>query len=160
MVVVLNSEARKLVVAALLVAVSILAVQPSLVHASPQSVTMTARGSANPTASGMGDISPSANLYLIGTANVNGENIQFSQMTGIFQIGPTFYRVTGGQGQSTNQNTIQLNLQVSGSNPGPLVLQGQVSTSGEGYTILFVPQQSNLENQYTLWLYGNLWIHS
>ena len=160
MVLVLNSETRKLTVAALLLAVSILAVQPSLANAAPQSVTITARGSAYPTASGMGGISPSANIYLIGTANLSGNNVQLSQLTGILQIGPTFYTVTGGQGQANNPNTIQLNLQVGGSSPGPLVLQGQFSVSGEGYVLLFVPQQSNLENQYSLWLYGNLWIHS
>jgi hypothetical protein len=108
----------------------------------------------------MGAPSPSSNIYLKGMANVNGESIQFTQMTGIFQIGPVFYTVIGGGGQSNNQNTIQLNLQVGGSSPGALVLQGMVSISGQGYTVLFVPQQSNLESLYSLWLYGALWIHS
>jgi hypothetical protein len=51
---------------------------------------------------------------------------------------------------------LQLNLQVGGSNPGPLVLQGTTAISGAGYAVLFTPQQSNLESQYSLWLYGNL----
>ena len=79
-------------------------------------------------------------------------------MTGILQIGPVFYTVIGGQGQTNCQTgTLQLNLQVGGSNPGSLVLQGTV-TPGEGYAVLFTPQQSNLEGQYSLWLYGDLWI--
>jgi hypothetical protein len=153
-------EARKLTFAVLLVAVSILAIQPSLAHATPQSVTITARGSATPTVSGTSDVSPSASIYLIGMANVNGGDMQLTQMTGILQIGPGFYTVVGGQGQSDNQTSmLQLNLQVGGSNPGSLILQGKVTVSGEGYTVLFTPQQSNLESQYSLWLYGDLWIH-
>jgi len=153
-------NARKLTVAALLVVVALLAVQPSLAHATPQAVLITARGSATPTASGMGDISPSASIYLKGMADLNGGDIQLGQMTGILQIGPVFYTVTGGQGQTSDQSTLQLNLQVGGSNSGSLVLQGTVSVSGEGYAVLFVPQQSNLENAYSLWLHGDLWIHS
>jgi hypothetical protein len=106
----------------------------------------------------MGNTSPSASIYLKGIANVNGGNIQLSQMTGILQIGPVFYTITGGQGQTNNQTgTLRLNLQVGGSNPGSLVLQGQ-ATPGEGTTVLFTPQQSNLEGQYSLWLYGDLWM--
>ena len=152
----MNTETRKLTLAGLLVVVSILAIQPALAHAAPQSVLITARGSATPVNS-MG-YSPSASIYLKGIANVNGGNIQLSQMTGILQIGSVFYTVTGGQGQTNNQTgTLQLNLQVGGSNPGSLVLQGQ-ATPGEGTTVLFTPQQSNLEGQYSLWLYGDLWM--
>jgi len=157
MVVVLNSETRKLTVAALLVAVSIFAIQPSLAQAQSQSVTITARGSATSSSNTTGTGSSSANLYLIGTANVNGGIIQLTGMTGIFQIGPLFFTVIGGQGQSSG-TTIQLNLQVGGG--GSLVLQGTVAVSGSGYAVLFTPQQSNLESQYSIWLYGDLWIHS
>ncbi len=159
MVDILNTETRKLTVAALIVAISILAIQPSLAHAqTTQPVTITARGSAVSSTNTSGTGSSSAYLTLIGTANVNGGDIQLTGMTGIFQIGPQFFTVTGGQGQTNNQTTIQLNLQVSGG--GPLVLQGKVAVSGEGYTVLFTPQQSNLQSQYSIWLYGNLWIHS
>ena len=159
MVFVLNTEARKLTVAALLVAVSILTIQPSLARAqAPQSVTITARGSATSSANTSATGWSSAYLYLIGTANVNGGDIQFTGMTGIFQIGPLFFTVVGGHGQTNNQTTMQLNLQVSGG--GSLVLQGKVAVSGEGYSVLFTPQQSNLESQYSIWLYGDLWIHS
>ena len=90
-------------------------------------------------------------------ANQNGADIQFTQLTGVFQIGPVFYTVVGGQGQTNTQTgTLQFNLQVGGSNPGSLVLQGQVTISGAGYAVLFTPQQSNLESQYSLWLYGYL----
>jgi len=148
----LNTETRKLTLVVLLAVVSILAIQPSLVHATSQSVTIMAQGSATP-----GGISPSARIYLIGMANQNGADIQFTQMTGILQIGPVFYTVVGGQGQTDTQTgTLQFNLQVSGSNPGSLVLQGQATISGAGYAVLFTPQQSNLESQYSLWLYGYL----
>jgi len=148
----LNTETRKLTLVVLLAVVSILAIQPSLVHATSQSVTIMAQGSATP-----GGISPSARIYLIGMANQNGADIQFTQMTGILQIGPVFYTVVGGQGQTDTQTgTLQFNLQVSGSNPGSLVLQGQATISGAGYSVLFTPQQSNLESQYSLWLYGYL----
>ena len=150
----LNTETRKLTLAVLLAVVSILAVQPALVHATSQSVTIIARGSAAPTTSA---VSVSARIYLIGKASLNGAGIQFTQMTGILQIGPVFYTITGGQGQTNSQNsTLQLNLQVGGSHPGSLVLQGTPAISGAGYAVLFTPQQSNLESQYSLWLYGNL----
>jgi hypothetical protein len=152
----LNTKTRKLTLVVLLAVVSILAIQPALAHAAPQSVLITARGSATPINS-MGNTSPSASIYLKGIANVNGGNIQLSQMTGILQIGPVFYTITGGQGQTNSQTgTLQLNLQVGGSSPGSLVLQGTTAISGYGYAVLFTPQQSNLESQYSLWLYGNL----
>jgi len=159
MVFVFNTKAGKLTVAVLLVAVSILAIQPSLAHAqTPQSVTITARGSATSSANTSATGWSSAYLYLIGTANVNGGDIQLTGMSGILQIGPRFFTVVGGQGQTTNQTNMQLNLQVSGG--GSLVLEGRVAVSGEGYAVLFTPQQSNLESQYSIWLYGDLWIHS
>ena len=152
----LNTETRKLTLAALFAVVSILAIQPALVHATSQSVLIKARGSATSTTSA---VSPSATLYLIGKASLNGGNIQFTQMTGIFQIGPVFYTVTGGQGQTNQQGgTVQFNLQVGGNNPGSLALQGTTAVSGYGLAVLFTPQQSNLENQYSLWLYGNIWV--
>jgi len=152
----LNTETRNLTLAVLLAAISIIAIQPSLVHAASQSVLIKARGSATST---INSVSPSANIYLIGMANLNGGDIQFTQMTGILQIGPMFYTVIGGQGQTNSQtSTLQFNLQVGGSNPGLLVLQGTTAISGYGYAVLFTPQQSNLENQYSLWLYGNLWV--
>ena len=158
MVVNLNTEVRKIVVVALLVVVSVLAIQPSLAHAQTgQSVTITARGSAISTTNTSGTGSSSAYLYLIGTATVNSGNISLTGMTGIFQIGPLFFTVTGGQGQTSGGTAIQLNLQTSG---GSLVLQGTVAISGEGYTILFTPQQSNLAGQNSIWMYGNLWIHT
>jgi hypothetical protein len=158
MVDILNTQVSKLSVAALLVAISILAIQPSLAQAqTPQSVTITARGSAIATGNTTGTGSSSAYLTLIGTANVNGENIQLTGMTGIFQIGPLFFTVTGGQGQTSSGTAIQLNLQTNG---GSLMLQGTVAISGEGYTILLTPQQSNLAGQYSIWMYGNLWIHT
>ncbi len=148
----MNTETRKLTLVVLLAVVSILAIQPALVHATSQSVTIMAQGSAT-----SGGISPSARIYLIGMANQNGADIQFTQLTGIFQIGPVFYTVVGGQGQTNTQTgTLQFNLQVGGSNPGSLVLQGQATISGAGYAVLFTPQQSNLESQYSLWLYGYL----
>jgi hypothetical protein len=141
----------------LLAVVSILAIQPALVHATSQSVTIMARGSAISTVNSMGSASPSASIYLIGMANLNGGDIQLTQMTGILQIGPVFYTVVGGQGQINYQTgLLQLNLQVGGSHPGSLVLQGQATISGAGYAVLFTPQQSNLESQYSLWLYGYL----
>ncbi|MGP8070444.1 MAG: hypothetical protein ACLP5V_11195 [Candidatus Bathyarchaeia archaeon] len=150
----MNTKTRKLTLVALLAVVSIVAIQPALVHATSQSVTIIARGSATPTTSA---VSSSARIYLKGMANLNGGSIQFTQMTGIFQIGPVFYTITGGQGQTNSQtSTLQLNLQVGGSHPGSLVLQGTATISGAGYAVLFTPQQSNLENQYSLWLYGNL----
>jgi hypothetical protein len=153
----LNTETRKLKLAVLLAAISIIAIQPSLVHATSQSVLIKARGSATSTVNSV--VSPSAYIYLIGMANLNGGDIQLTQMTGILQIGPMFYTVTGGQGQTNSQtSTLQLSLQVGGSNPGSLVLQGTTAISGYGYAVLFTPQQSNLESQYSLWLYGNLWI--
>ena len=159
MVLVLSSEARKLTLVLLLAVVSILAVQPALVHATSQSVLIKARGSATFTVNGNGGPSPSATLYLIGKANVNGGSIQFTQMTGIFQIGPTFYTIIGGQGQTNQQGgAVQFNLQVRGGNPGSLVLQGTTAVSGYGLVVLFTPQQSNLQSQYSLWLYGNIWI--
>ena len=155
----MRTEARELTLAALLVAVSIMAIQPALVHAASQSVTITARGSATPTVSGMGGASPSASIYLIGTAVLNGGDVQLTQMTGILQVGPVFYTVIGGQGQTSNQaSMLQLNLQVGGTNAGSLILQGTTAISGYGYAVLFTPQQSNLENQCSLWLYGNLWV--
>jgi len=148
----LNTETRKLTLVVLLAVVSILAIQPALVHATSQSVQIMAQGSAT-----SGSISPSARIYLIGMANQNGADIQFTQLTGVFQIGPVFYTVVGGQGQTNTQTgTLQFNLQVGGSNPGSLVLQGQATISGAGYAVLFTPQQSNLESQYSLWLYGYL----
>jgi hypothetical protein len=151
----LNTETRKLTLAVLLAVVSILAIQPALVHATSQTVTIIAQGSATSTTTG---VSPSARIYLKGMANLNAGNIQLTQMTGILQIGPVFYTVVGGQGQTDSQtNTLQLNLQVGGNNPGSLVLQGN-ATPGVGYTVLFTPQKSNLEGQYSLWLYGNLLI--
>ncbi|MGA2789690.1 MAG: hypothetical protein ABSF00_02860 [Candidatus Bathyarchaeia archaeon] len=151
----MNTETRKLTLAVLLAVVSILAIQPALVHATSQTVTIIARGSATSTTS---TVSPSARIYLRGMANLNGGNIQLTQMSGILQIGPVFYTVIRGQGQTNSQtNTFQLNLQVGGNNPGSLVLQGY-ATLGEGYTVLFTPQQSNLEGQYSLWLYGDLLI--
>ena len=153
----MNTETRKLKLALLLAAISIIAIQPSLVHAAPQSVLIKARGSATSTVNSA--VSLSANIYLLGTANLNAGDIQFTHMTGILQIGPMFYTVIGGQGQTNSQtSTLQLNLQVDGSNPGSLVLQGTTAISGYGYAVLFTPQQSNLENQYSLWLYGNLWV--
>ena len=155
--VILNTEARKLTLAALIAVVSIIAIQPSLVHATSQSVTIQARGSATSTVNSMTSASPSAYITLIGMANQNGGDIQLTQLTGILQIGPVFYTVIGGQGQTNTQTgTMQFNLQVGGSNPGLLVLQGQATISGAGYAVLFTPQQSNLENQYLLWLYGYL----
>ena len=152
----LNVEIRKLTLVVLLATVSIIAIQPSLAHATPQSVLIRARGSATLANS---EISPSANIYLIGTANQNGGDIQFTQITGILQIGPEFYTVTGGQGQTNGQaSTLQFNLQVGGSSPGSLVLQGTTAVSGYGYAVQFTPQQSNLESQYSLWMYGNLWV--
>jgi hypothetical protein len=153
----LNTKTRKLTLVVLLAVVSILAIQPALVHATSQSVLIKARGSATYTVNG--SASPSATLYLIGKANLNGGNIQFTQMTGIFQIGPVFYTVIGGQGQTNQQGgAVQFNLQVRGGNPGSLVLQGTTAVSGYGLAVLFTPQQSNLQSQYSLWLYGNIWI--
>ena len=161
--VILSMKARTITLAVLLAVVSILAMQPSLAHAAPQSgmVTITARGSATQlgSATQMGGPSPSANIYLKGTVNMNGGVMQLTQMTGILQIGPVFYTVTGGQGQSSSQTAmLQLNLQVGGRDSGTLTLQGNFESGGAGYTVLFTPQQSNLEGQYLLWLYGNLWI--
>ena len=161
MVAILNMETRKLAVVALLVAVSLFAIQPSLVHAAsqPGQVTITARGSATPAVNSLG--TSSANIYLVGASSVsvlNGGDIQFTQLSGILQIGPVFYPVVGGQGQSNEATVLQLNLQVGGNNPGSLVLQGKTTVSGEGYAVLFVPQQSNFENQYSLWLYGILYV--
>ncbi|MGA2627349.1 MAG: hypothetical protein ABSF63_09895 [Candidatus Bathyarchaeia archaeon] len=153
----MNTKTRKLTLVVLLAVVSILAIQPALVHATSQSVLIKARGSATYTVNG--SASPSATLYLIGKANLNGGNIQFTQMTGIFQIGPVFYTVIGGQGQTNQQGgAVQFNLQVRGGNPGSLVLQGTTAVSGYGLAVLFTPQQSNLQSQYSLWLYGNIWI--
>jgi len=153
----LNTKTRKLTLVVLLAVVSILAIQPALVHATSQSVLIKARGSATYTVNG--SASPSATLYLIGKANLNGGNIQFTQMTGIFQIGPVFYTVIGGQGQTNQQGgAVQFNLQVRGGNPGSLVLQGTTAVSGYGLAVLFTPQQSNLQSQYSLWLYGIIWI--
>lgn len=149
----MNTETRKLTLLVLLAVVSILAVQPALVRATPQSVQIMARGSAT-----SGSVSSSARIYLIGVANLNGGgDIQLTHMTGIFQIGPVFYTIVGGQGQTNYQTgAAQLHFQVGGSNPGTLVLQGQVIISGAGYDVLFTPQQSNLNGQYSLWLYGYL----
>ena len=155
--VILNTE-RKITLAVLLAAVSIIAIQPSMVHATPLAVTIIARGSASPTVDST--ISMSARIYLIGTADQNGEDIQLSHLTGILQIGPVFYTITEGQGQTNYQtDTVQLNLQVGGSNPGTLTLEGTYQTaSDKGLGVLFTPQQSNMENEYSLWLYGNLWM--
>jgi len=146
-------ETRKHTLVVLLAVVSILAIQPALVHAAPQSVQIMARGSAT-----SASVSSSARVYLIGVANVNGGgDIQLTHMTGIFQIGPVFYTIVGGQGQTDYQTgAAQLHLQVGGSNPVTLVLQGQVIISGAGYDVLFTPQQSNLNGQYSLWMYGYL----
>jgi len=152
----LNTDLRKLTLVFLVAVVSIIAIQPSLVHATPQSVLIRARGSATSTVNS--NVSSSANIYLIGTANQNGADIQFTQVTGIFQIGPVFYTVTGGQGQTNSQtSTLQFNLHV-GSNGGSLVLEGMTAISGYGYSVVFTPQQSNLDSQYSLWMYGNLWV--
>ena len=156
----MSMKATTIGLTALLAVVSILAVQPAMVHAAPQSgmVTITARGSAIQMGMDMGS-SPSANIYVKGMVNMNGGAMQLSQLTGILQIGPVFYTITGGQGQSSTQTgTLQLNLQVGGTNPGTLTLQASVETGGAGYTLLFTPQQSNMEGQYSFWLYGNLWI--
>jgi len=159
----LSAKVRTITLGVLLAVVSMLAVQPSFAQMTSQTgmVTITARGSATQlgSATQMGGPSPSANIYLKGTVNMNGGVMQLTQMTGILQIGPVFYTVTGGQGQSSSQTAmLQLNLQVGGANPGTLTLQGNVETGGAGYTVLFIPQQSNLEGQYSLWLYGNLWV--
>ena len=156
----MNTEIRKFTLVVLFAVVSTLAIQPTLAHATPQSVLIKARGSATYTTNGTGSISPSATLYLIGTANLNGGSIQFNQMTGIFQIGPVFYTVIGGQGQTNQQGgAVQFSLQVRGGNPGSLVLQGTTSVSGYGLAVLFSPQQSNLQSRYSLWLYGNIWVY-
>ena len=166
MVVVSNSEARKLTVAALLVAVSILAFQPSLARAiepslaqsDAQPTTLTARGYATPMSNSAGTAATNANIYLTGSGTINGGNIILSQLTGILQIGPVFYKITGGEGQTNDQtNVFQLNLQVGGSQPGTLVLVGTLE--GNTDIVLFTPQQSNLESQYSLWLYGIVWQH-
>lgn len=154
----MNAKARKVTFAALLAVVTILAIQPSLAHATPQPVTLQARGIATAMGNSTETASTSASITLIGMGSLDGGNIQLTQMTGILQIGPVFYTITGGQGQSNNQtNGLQLNLQVGGSQPGTLVLQGTLQ--GNTDTVLFTPQQSNLENQYSLWLYGNVWLH-
>jgi len=159
--VILSMKARTITLTVLLAVVSILAVQPSLADAAPQSgmVTITARGSATEIGTNTGS-SPSANIFVKGTVNMNSGVMQLTQLTGILQIGPVFYTVTGGQGQTSNNPTatLQLSLQVGGSNSGTLTLQGNFESGGAGYTVLFTPQQSNLEGQYSLWLYGNLWI--
>jgi hypothetical protein len=153
----LNTE-RKITLAVLLAIVSIIAIQPSIVHATSLSVTVIAQGSASSTVDSA--ISASARIYLIGTADQNGGDIQLSHLTGILQIGPVFYTITEGQGQTNYQtDTVQVNLQVGGSNPGALTLGGTYQiASDKGLAVLFTPQQSNMESQYSLWLHGNLWM--
>jgi len=146
---------QNLWVAVMLFAVSLLVIAPSMTHVVAQSgmVTITASGSASPTGTNETALT-SARVYLTGWGSDDNGTISLSIITGVLQIGPTFYSVVSGQGQAS-PGSIQLSMQASGAISGPLTLQGTL----QGDNVAFSAGQSTFASQYALLLYGQLLIN-
>jgi len=154
-------QKRQFALPILLLAVSVLALAPTLTlaaqHPLTGTTTISASGEAFPIKGGRGNGSPSAaSLTLNGAVDVQGRNqTKFRGLTGNLQIGSINYPLTGGQGEVNYKGQVQIQAKTSDSGHKlDLTLQGSIS----GSTIYFMLPQSKLASLYFLFLSGQITI--
>lgn len=146
--------------ALLLVAVSVLALAPTLTSASQQmqfgplefgTITINATGQATPLNKGKGSPS-SAILSLNGSAYTQGNGgLRLDHLKGFLLIGSTNYTIPDGQGDVNNKGGTEINAQTNGGNhKNELDLHGSI----QGTNVAFNSPQSKLSSLYFLSLTG------
>jgi hypothetical protein len=146
--------------ALLLVAVSVLALAPTLASANPQTqfgtlefgtITINATGQATPLNKGKGSPS-SAVLSLNGSAYTQGNGgFRFDHLTGFLLVNSTNYTIVNGQGDVNNKGSTEINAKTnSGKHKNELDLHGSI----QGTNVAFNSPQSKLSSLYFLSLTG------
>jgi hypothetical protein len=154
---------RQTAFAALLIAVSILAIQPGVTQATPNqqgTVSINASGQATPIGNRDGkdknNGSPtSAVLTLTGNARFDGNNLEIGGISGSLQIGATNYTLSGGQGGGNKGGKLEIQTKTNGRKGMELVLHGSM----QGSNVVFTNPQSKLASLYFLSLSGQITIN-
>jgi hypothetical protein len=154
---------RQLAISAILIAVSIFALQPGIILAAPNqqgTMSINASGQAFPVGNGnehgegknKGSQS-SATLTLTGNARMDGNQLKLTGLSGLLQIGSTNYALSGGQGEGNDHGKLEIQTKSSGGEEGvELVLHGNM----EGDNVFFTNPQSKLASLYFLSLSGQI----
>lgn len=149
---------RQTILAALLLTVSLLALQPTLMLADQHnngSVSINATGQATPIKKNKG-LSPSiATLDLSGSVESEGEGeLKFHDLTGSLQIGGANYVLTDGKGESSDHGEVEIHAKTSdGKQKLELNLHGDIQGSN---VITFESHESKLSSLYFLSLLGQV----
>jgi hypothetical protein len=151
---------RQLAIATLLIAVSILALQPSTILATPNpqsTMSLNASGQAFPIGNGRNKgTQSSATLTMAGNAGFDGNQLEMSGLSGILQIGPTSYSLTGGQGEGNKNGELEIQTKsADGKDNLELVLHGNL----QGNNVAFTQPQSKLASLFFLSLSGQITVN-
>jgi hypothetical protein len=151
-------QKQKAAIAALLIAVSVLSLQPGITLAAPNSgstaISMNAFGQAVPIGGGENKGSQTnATLTLLGNCRHVGNQLKFTTISGTLQVGSTSYSLSGGQGESNANGELEIRAK-SSRNKGnlELVLHGYL----QGNNVTFTQPQSKLASLFFLSLAGQL----
>ena len=156
---------RQLAFAALLLSVSLLALQPGITLADRKqqqqgTISINASGQALPIGNGNGNgkgnhnNSPSsATLSLTGTLFSDGSEMKIGGISGSLQIGSTTYPFSGGEGEGNNKGQLEIQTKTGGGQHGmELVLHGNM----QGSNVAFTQPQSKLASLFFLSLNGQV----
>jgi hypothetical protein len=148
----------QLALAVLLVAVSVLALQPPFTQADQRSqlgtLALGASGLATPIGKGNSGSTDSATLSLNGIVySNNGGQFKSGGITGWLEIGSTNYTLSDGQGEENSHGRLQIGLNANGGKHHlELILNGNM----QGNDVNFTSPQSKLSDLYFLSLNGQI----
>jgi len=151
---------KQLAIATLLIAVSVIALQPTT-QAYPNSqgtITLNAMGQAFPIGNGKNkETQNSASLSLTGNVGFDGNQLNVGGLSGDLQIGPTIYSLSGGQGEGNKNGELEIQAKSnSGKDNLELVLHGNL----KGNNVTFTQPQSKLASLFFLALFGQITVNS
>jgi len=151
---------KQLAIATLLIAVSIIALQPTtLAYPNSQgTITLNASGLAFPIGDGKNKgTQNSATLSLTGNVGFDDNQLNVGGLSGDLQIGPTIYSLSGGQGEGNKNGELEIQAKSnSGKDNLELVLHGNL----KGNNVTFTQPQSKLASLFFLALTGQITVHS
>jgi hypothetical protein len=154
---------RQIAFATLLIALSILAIQPGITLATQNqqgTVSINVSGQAVPIGNrngkGKNNGSPTnAALTLTGNAGFDGNNLKIGGISGSLQIGATNFPLSGGQGEGNKDGKLEIQTKTNGGKGMELVLHGSM----QGSNVIFTNPQSKLASLYFLSLSGQITIN-
>jgi len=152
---------KQLAVGTLLIAVSILSLQPSTLLAAPNpqgTMSLNASGQAFPIGNGKNrGTQNNAMLTLTGNAGFDGNQLRMTGISGLLQIGPASYSLMGGQGEGNKNGELEIQTKSYGGNDNlELVLHGNF----QGNNVVFTQPQSKLASLFFLALSGQITVNS